>query len=59
MNKSEKFEKFLESVNLVAYRKKYRPIKLVEMDLPKEIQAIAMLYKVYWAEKRFIDFESF
>ncbi|MBI1984601.1 MAG: TaqI family restriction endonuclease, partial [Candidatus Wildermuthbacteria bacterium] len=30
-----KFEKFLQSVDLIAYRKKYRPIKLVEMDLPK------------------------
>jgi len=59
MNKAEKFEDFLKSVNLVGYRLKYRPIKLVEMDLPKEIQAIAMLYKVYWAEKRLLDFEDF
>lgn len=55
----ENFGKFLQSVNLNAYREKYRPIKLVEMDLPKEIQAIEMLYKVYWDEKRFIDFEDF
>lgn len=55
----DKFEKFLKSVNLTAYREKYRLIKLVEMDLPKEIQAIAMLYKVYWDQKEFIDFEDF
>jgi len=42
-----KFEQFLESVDLKAYRGKYRPIKIVEMDLPKEIQAIEMLYRVY------------
>ncbi len=59
MNKAEKFENFLKSVNLVGYRLKYRPIKLVEMDLPKEIQAITMLYKVYWAEKRLLYFEEF
>lgn len=55
----EKFEKFLQSVDLNAYREKYRPIKLVEMDLSKEIQAIAMLYKVYWSQKRFLNFEDF
>ena len=43
----EKFGKFLELVNLNAYREKYRPIKIVEMDLPKEIQAISLLYKIY------------
>jgi len=56
---SEKFEKFLGSVDLKGYREKYRPIKIVEMDLPKEIQAINMLYDVYWAKKRFLNFEKF
>ena len=55
----EKFEKFLQSVDLNAYREKYRPIKLVEMDLPKEIQAIEMLYEIYWGQKRFLSFEDF
>lgn len=35
------------------------PIKIVEMNLPKNIQAIELLYRVYWDEKRFIDFEEF
>jgi len=56
---AEKFGKFLESVNLNAYRGKYRPIKIVEMDLPKEIQAISMLYKIYWNKKKFLDYEDF
>ena len=51
----DKFEKFLKSVDLNAYREKYRPIKLVVMDLPKEIQAIAMLYEVYWDQKKFLN----
>lgn len=55
----EEFSKFLDSVNLNTYREKYRPIKLVEMDLPKEIQAISLLYKVYWDKKKFLDFEDF
>ena len=55
----DKFEKFLESVQLSDYRMQYRPIKLVEMDLPKEIQAISLLYKIYWDDARFLDFEDF
>lgn len=55
----EKFEKFLQSVDLKAYREKYRPIKIVEMDLSKDIQAIGMLYKVYWDQKKFPTFEDF
>ncbi|MDP2704576.1 MAG: TaqI family restriction endonuclease [bacterium] len=55
----EKFEKFLQSVDLNAYREKYRIIKIVEMDLPKEIQAIGMLYKIYWDQKKFLSFEDF
>lgn len=55
----EKFDKFLKTVPLKDYRKKYSSIKIVEMDLPKEIQAINLLYKVYWEEKQFISFENF
>ena len=54
-----KFNNFLQSVNLKFYRDKYRPIKIVEMDLPKEVQAINMLYKVYWDKKEFLGFEKF
>ncbi|NLE07046.1 MAG: TaqI family restriction endonuclease [Parcubacteria group bacterium] len=55
----EKFDKFLQTVPLKDYRKKYSTIKIVEMDLPKGIQAIELLYKVYWEEKKFITFEKF
>lgn len=53
------FEKFLVSVDLKAYRKKYSRIKIVEMDLPKNIQAIKLLYEVYWKERKFLSFENF
>src|SRR3989338_3959789 len=55
----EKFDKFLQLVNLMAYRDKYRPIKIVEMDMPREVQAINMLYKVYWDQKKFLPFKDF
>jgi hypothetical protein len=55
----QKFDNFLQSVDLKSYRDMYRPIKIVEMDLPKEVQAIDALYKVYWDQKKFLSFEDF
>jgi len=55
----EKFNKFLQSIELKAYREKYVPIKIVEMNLPKNIRAIELLYRVYWNEKKFISFDDF
>ncbi len=55
----KQFDKFLKTVDLMSYREKYRPIKIVEMDLPKDMQAIKLLYKIYWEEKRFIDYDDF
>jgi hypothetical protein len=55
----QKFDKFLQSVDLKSYRDKYRPIKIVEMDMPKDVQAIKMLYNVYWGQKKFLSFEDF
>lgn len=52
-------EKFLKTVDLQGYRKQYSRIKIVEMDLPKDIQAIELLYKVYWGERRFLSFDDF
>ena len=55
----EKFTKFLKTIDLNSYRDRFRPIKIVEMDLPKDIQAISLLYKIYWDEKKFIDYDKF
>lgn len=55
----KKFDSFLQSVDLKFYRDKYKSIKIVEMDLPKGIQAINLLYRVYWDRKDFVDFEKF
>lgn len=53
------FTDFLKTVDLVGYRQKYLPIKIVEMDLPKNIQSIGLLYDVYWTEKDFMSFDDF
>lgn len=55
----QKFTEFLKSVNLVAYRERFLPIKIVEMDLPKNIQAINLLYRTYWDKQEFISFDKF
>jgi len=54
-----KFENFLESVDLKGYREKYSRIKIVEMDLSKDIQAIELLYKIYWEVKTLLSFDNF
>jgi len=59
MEKLQEFTDFLKTVDLKRYRKEYASIKIVEMDLPKDIQAIILLYRIYWEEKRFISFEDF
>lgn len=55
----EKFNTFLESVDLESYRKRFISVKIVEMDMPKDVQAINLLYKIYGIEKRFISYDEF
>jgi hypothetical protein len=59
MTKLQEFTDFLKTVDLDGYRARYLHIKIVEMDLPREVQSIALLYQVYWTEKTFIDFDAF
>ncbi len=59
MSKLKEFSNFLKNVDLDSYRVKYRPIKIVEMDLPSEIQALKLIYKTYWEKKDFMSFDDF
>lgn len=59
LNLLDKFSEFLSKVDLKSYRGKYSRIKIVEMDLPKNIQAIELLYKTYWDDKNFLSFDDF
>jgi hypothetical protein len=54
-----KLTTFLETLDLNLYRQRFLKIKIVEMDLPKNIQAISLLYKIYWSERRFINYDDF
>jgi len=52
-------EKFLQTINLGEYRDRYRAIKIVEMDLPKEIHALELMYKTYWDERKLLNYDEF
>ncbi len=47
----DQFESFLKNVNLDSYREKFSKIKTVEMDLPRNIQALQTIYEQYWQNK--------
>ena len=54
------FNNFLASIDVDALREKYRPIKLVELDMPKDVQALTAAYEQYWDTRgRWPDYETF
>ena len=60
MNDLEKMNTFLESIDLEKYRAKYSRIKLVELDLDKNIQALRHLYDEYWMKRdNFLSYDDF
>ena len=48
MNDLTRFNEFLSRVDVDALRERYRRIKLVELDMPKNVQALECAYKQYW-----------
>ena len=46
-----RFNQFLAGIDLEAHRKRFAHIKLVELDLPREVQAVAHLYREYWERR--------
>lgn len=47
----EQFENFLAGIDLESYRNQYRRIKIVELDMPKQVQALATMYNEYWNKR--------
>ena len=52
------YHKFLESIPLDKYREELKDIKLVEQDLPKEILPLASIFRYYWEEISFLNFDE-
>ena len=60
MSDLDKMNTFLESIDLKKYRKKYSHIKLVELDLDRNIQALHHLYDEYWTKRdNFPSYDEF
>lgn len=60
MSDLQRFNEFLSGIDLAKYRKRYSRIKLVELDLDRNIQALCHIYRKYWDERSsFPDFERF
>jgi hypothetical protein len=55
----KKFSEFLAKINLGRYRKLYASVRIVEMDLPRNIQALVTLYEIYWTKRKFFTFEKY
>lgn len=55
-----RFNDFLGTIDLDLYRKKYKDIKIVELDMPKNVQAIAAIYREYWDKRdQWLTFDDF
>ena len=55
-----KFNEFLAGINLSELGAKYRPIKIVELDMPKHVQALSCMYEQYWDKRQnWLGYESF
>lgn len=60
MRDVDKFNRFLAGIDLEDLRKKYRHIKIVELDMPKNVQALACIYDEYWERREdWPDYEAF
>lgn len=54
----ERYRKFLESIPLSEYREKLNDIKWVEQDLPKDMLPLKSIFRHYWFERKFLDFDK-
>ena len=56
----ERFEDFLAGIDLESYRNQYRRIKIVELDMPRNVQALAVMYAEYWRRRgNWPDYHAF
>ncbi len=54
----KKYRKFLETIPLNKYREELKEIKWVEQDLPKAMLPLASIFKYYWEQRQFLNFEE-
>lgn len=54
----QRFRKFLSSIPLYKYREELKDVKWVEQDLPKKILPLSSIFRYYWENRQFLDFEE-
>ena len=55
-----RFNDFLSEITVDALREEYRHIKLVELDMPKNVQALACIYNQYWQKRdEWVNYQKF
>jgi len=54
----KEYEDFLSKIDLSKYSD-LRKIKTVEQDLPKALNPLPLIYRFYWEDKNFIDYDEF
>lgn len=58
INDLKKYRKFLETIPLDRYREDLKDIKWVEQDLPEGMLPLASIFKYYWGERNFLNFDE-
>lgn len=53
-----RFRNFLKEIPLKDYRKESQEVKWVEQDLPKELLPLDSIFKYYWHDRNFLNFEE-
>jgi hypothetical protein len=54
----KEYRKFLETIPLAKYREELKDVKWVEQDLPDKILPQESIFKYYWFERKFFNFEE-
>jgi len=54
----DSYRAFLQSIPLAKYRETLKDVKWVEQDLYPEMLPLASIYRNYWHNQNFLDFES-
>ena len=60
MSDIDRFNRFLSEIDLEALRERYQHIKIVELDMPRNVQALECIYHEYWRKREdWPDYEAF
>jgi len=59
ISNADDFSAKLAEIPLLDHGREHRSCKLLEMDMPKNIRPLDLLYYFYWEQKNFLNFNEF